>query len=90
MVGSRSRSRVACRGGATLKQLRKSAKACGLKRTSRSRKCALVKKLVASRCKNIVKVSPKQMHSRKYKLKSPSRSRKQLHKLKGKSLVFHK
>ncbi len=89
MTRSRSRSRRKnCRGGSLLSQLRKSAKSCGLKKYSRSRKCKLQSRIVRKKCRNVKYVSIKQQGNKKYKTRSRSRRYRWKHKISGKHIIL--
>jgi hypothetical protein len=79
--------RKGCRGGSTLKQLRKSAKACGLKGYSKMKKCALQRKL--SGCTNVVWRKRSVSHQKKYKTRGKRGSMRHKHKISGKHYIFN-
>ncbi len=85
-----SRRKKGCRGGSTLKQLRKSAKACGLKGYSKLKKCTLQNKL--RDCGGLEWVPKAQQSRKKYKTRSrKSHSRRTYrwkHKFMGKHVIL--
>ena len=80
-----SRRAKHCKGGATLKQLRKTAKSCGVKKSAKTNKCKLSRKLAESRCKKVKVLSSR---SKLAMLKSPKHSRKHVHKRHGKHVIL--